>query len=202
MTKTLLAIDTATPACSVALLHQGRRWQQMATEQRQHTGLILALIDGVLREAALVKSQINGIICGVGPGAFTGLRVGAAVAQGLAAALNCPLLPISSLALLARTAQAQTGKRRILALLDARMGEVYGGLFADGRLLLPEILTRELPPAYLQAELAALSGDFLALPLERAILLPEARHAFDLISDHWQGAGEALNLHYLRNNIV
>ena len=202
MTQALLAIDTATPACSVALLANGRRYQQLQREARQHTALILTLIDGVLQEAAVAKGQLTGILCSVGPGAFTGLRVGAAVAQGLAAALNCPLLPVSALALLARTAQAQTGKRRILALLDARMGELYAGLYEDGRPLLPEILAKELPSEYLQAELAALSGDFYAPPLARAVLLPEAQYAFDLPADHWQGAGEALNLHYLRNNIV
>ena len=96
--STLLALDTSGPACSVALLAGGNTLQAYELEAQKHTREILPLVDKLLQKIGIEKSAIQGIIISAGPGAFTGLRVGAAVAMGLAAAWNVPLLPVSSLA--------------------------------------------------------------------------------------------------------
>ena len=113
--STLLALDTSGPACSVALLASGNTLQAYELEAQKHTREILPLVDKLLQKGGIEKSAIQGIIISAGPGAFTGLRVGAAVAMGLAAAWNVPLLPVSSLALLAATVQRHSGANKILA---------------------------------------------------------------------------------------
>lgn len=196
---TLLAIDTSTPACSVAIWHAGERHQILKHEERQHTKIILPMIDEALAHFHLKTKDLKGIICSIGPGAFTGLRIGASVAMGLATAVNCHLYPVSSLALLAETGKNKTGENRVLALLDARMGEIYAGL--DG---LPDILVRPeaLPPEYLNAKMAVGSGAFFTLPIPaEPNIVPEALFAFDLMGQA-QSPLEPLNLNYLRNQIV
>ena len=94
---------------------------------RQHTGLVLPMVDALLAEAGLRTRELDAIAFGQGPGAFTGVRIAVAVAQGLAFAHDLPVIPVSTLAALA---QAATGVSRYAApAFDARMGEVYWGLY-------------------------------------------------------------------------
>jgi len=130
--STLLALDTSGPACSVAVQHGGAASQAYEIEAQQHTRELLPLIDKLLQKNGLEKTAIQGIILSAGPGAFTGLRIGAAVATGLATAWDVPLLPISSLALLAATIRRHSGAEKILAVMDARMGEVYEEAYMNG----------------------------------------------------------------------
>lgn len=125
----LLAIETATEACSVALLCDGELRERFEIAPRRHTDLVLPWADELLAEAGLAKSQIDAIACGRGPGAFTGVRLAVAMVQGLALALERPVIAVSTLAALAMEA---TQGERVLAAIDARMGEVYTGRFERG----------------------------------------------------------------------
>lgn len=130
----LLAIDTSTECGSVALAMDRRVLERSAVMPRQHAEQLLPWIDELLAEAGLARSQIDAIAVGRGPGGFTGVRLAVAVAQGLAWALQRPLLAVSSLAALAMQAGGASGDR-VLAAIDARMGELYLGRFrldADG----------------------------------------------------------------------
>ena len=121
----LLAIETATEACSVAVLVGGQVRERFAIAPRRHAELVLPWAEELLAEAGIARSALDAIAVGRGPGAFTGVRLAIALAQGIALALDRPLLPVSTLAVLA--AQGPDGP--VLAALDARMGEVYLGAF-------------------------------------------------------------------------
>lgn len=125
----LLAIETATESCSVALWRDDEiilRSERAAA--RQHAALLLRQVEEVLTEAGLPAKALDFIAVGRGPGAFTGVRLGVGVAQGLAFALGRPVIPVSTLAALAQAGFA-AGAEEVLAMLDARMGEIYWALF-------------------------------------------------------------------------
>ena len=147
----LLAFETATEACSVALWIDGDVRERFAIAPRQHAELALPWADALLAEAGIARSRLDAIAVGRGPGAFTGVRLAIALAQGVALALDKPVVPISTLAVLAaglplpmksgegaqalRGAtedidQSPAGTETILAAIDARMGEIYFGAFA------------------------------------------------------------------------
>jgi tRNA threonylcarbamoyladenosine biosynthesis protein TsaB len=126
--STLIAIETSTENCSAALLHDGALLERSELAPRRHAELILPMIESLLNEAGLSRSQLDAIAVGRGPGAFTGVRLAISVAQGIALGLDIPVVPISSLAALAQDTPAQVGES-ILATIDARMGEVYAGAF-------------------------------------------------------------------------
>jgi tRNA threonylcarbamoyladenosine biosynthesis protein TsaB len=123
----LLAIETATEGCSVALFIDGEVRERFEIAPRRHTDLVLPWADELLAEAQLARSQLDAIAVGRGPGAFTGVRLAVALAQGMALALDLPVLPVSTLAALAWPARRAEGS--VLAAIDARMGEVYCGWF-------------------------------------------------------------------------
>lgn len=134
----VLALDTATEACSVAVLvdasaegRGGRIIEAFELAPRRHAKLVLPMVESMLAEAGLELAAIDAIAVGRGPGAFTGVRLAIAMAQGLALGADRPVVTVSTLATLAQGAvgrQAGPGDR-ILALIDARMGEVYAGSF-------------------------------------------------------------------------
>ena len=126
----LLAFETATEACSVALYTGGQLRERFEIAPRRHAELVLPWAEALLAEAGLLRSQLDGIAVGRGPGAFTGVRLAVAVAQGIALALDLPVLPVSTLAALAMRAEAtDEAEQKIIAAIDARMGEVYVGQF-------------------------------------------------------------------------
>ena len=114
----LLAFETATEACSVALWIDGDVRERFEIAPRRHAGLALPWADALLAEAGVAKSQLDAIAVGRGPGAFTGVRLAIAIAQGIALALDRPVVPVSTLAALAMRAPGD----RILSAIDARMG--------------------------------------------------------------------------------
>lgn len=129
----MLALDTATQACSVALLDGGRLIGRHEEVSQSHAQRILDMIDSVLAEAAIPLSMLDGIAASVGPGSFTGVRISVAVAQGLAFGAGLCVVPVTTLEALAFAA-VRGGARQVLACLDARMGEVYWGcLRADAQ---------------------------------------------------------------------
>lgn len=126
----LLAFETSTEACSVALWRDGEVVERFDIAPRRHAELALPWAEALLAEAGVARTQLDAIAVGRGPGAFTGVRLGVAIAQGIALALDVPVLPVSTL--LALAARAPASEQRVLAAIDARMGEVYLGAFARG----------------------------------------------------------------------
>lgn len=126
----LLALDTATELCSAALWLDGALSTREATRARGHSELILPMIAELLAEADVALAQLDAIAFGRGPGAFTGVRLAAGIAQGLGFAADLPLLPISDLrALAAQVLRPDGAVRHALICQDARMDEVYWGCF-------------------------------------------------------------------------
>lgn len=121
----LLAFETATEACSVALWIDGEVCERFGLAPRRHAELALPWADELLAEAGVAKSQLDAIAVGRGPGAFTGVRLAIALAQGIALALDRPAVAVSTLAALAMRAP----QGDVLAAIDARMGEIYAATF-------------------------------------------------------------------------
>ena len=131
----VLALDTSTEACSAALYRDGEVTLRFEITERSHADLILPMVDSLLVEAGLSLADLDGLAFGRGPGGFTGLRIATGVVQGLALGSGLPVAPVSSLAAVAEQVPAAAGEA-ILVCNDARMGEVYWGLFTrtvDGR---------------------------------------------------------------------
>jgi tRNA threonylcarbamoyladenosine biosynthesis protein TsaB len=124
----LLSIETATEACSVALLYGDALIDRSEMAPRRHAELVLPMAEDLLAEAGIARRQLDVIAVGRGPGAFTGVRLAISVAQGLALALDIPVVPVSSLAALAM--QAPRNGAAILAAIDARRAEIYAGAFS------------------------------------------------------------------------
>lgn len=131
--STILAIETSTEIASVALLHDGKLWQQAASGVQNHSLSVLPMLQTLLQQAGLALSSCHAIAFGAGPGSFTGVRTACGLAQGLAFGLNLPVLPVSTLLALAEAMRLAnpinpinpTEAPIIMPILDARMGEVY-----------------------------------------------------------------------------
>lgn len=139
MSLKLLALDTSTEACSAALYIDGEITQQYKVAPREHTHLILGMIESLLQDAGLKSSELDVLAFGRGPGSFMGVRVAAGVVQGIAFAHSLPVVPVSTLAAIASVAMEQTGQKQVLAAIDARMSEVYWCAYtqnADGKIML------------------------------------------------------------------
>jgi len=141
----VLALDTSTEACSVALLIDGDLRLRFELTERSHAELVLPMVESLLAETGVGLADLDGLAFGRGPGAFTGLRIASGVVQGLALGANLPVVPISSLAAVAEQVTAASGEP-VLACNDARMGEVYWGVYrreADGSVtaLTPEAVS-------------------------------------------------------------
>jgi len=225
MSTRILAIDTATEACSVALWNQGEIHALFELCPREHTQRILPMVQHVLAESGVTLNQLDALAFGRGPGSFTGVRIGIGIAQGLALGAGLPLLGISTLQTMAQGAWRVTGANRVLAAIDARMGEVYWGQFErqqDGNWLESEGEAVLSPPqAFARAQ--GLQGDWAhvgtgwqtypdlvagtALSLrDGQILLPHAEDMLPLAVQAWQN-GLAVQVEnaeptYLRNEVT
>ena len=125
----ILAIDTSTEACSVALLTNGSCEEVFELIPRQHTERVLPMVDELLKKANLSLSQLDALAFDCGPGSFTGVRVATSVTQGLAFSHSLPVIPVSSLAALAQLAYRLDKKEKVLSAIDARMNEMYWGCY-------------------------------------------------------------------------
>ena len=157
-TKSILAIETSTAACSVALLHQGQSFSRFEIVPQKHAHHLLEMVDGVMTEAGIQGEELDLLAYGEGPGAFTGVRVSAGVIQGLALGWDKPVVGISSLEAMAESAMHTVIETPLdqaepvswCALMDARMGEVYflSGVFTpkagEWQLSETELLSPEL----------------------------------------------------------
>jgi tRNA threonylcarbamoyladenosine biosynthesis protein TsaB len=141
----ILALDTSTEACSVALLLDGAVRLRFQLTERGHAELVLPMVEALLDEAGIALADLDGLAFGRGPGAFTGLRIASGVVQGLALGAGLQVAPVSSLAAVAEQVAAAAGDT-VLVCNDARMGEVYWGVYrrhADGSIaaLVPEAVS-------------------------------------------------------------
>lgn len=144
----LLAIETATEACSVALSIDGEVRERHGVAPRMHAERVLADTRSLLDEAGLGLRDLDGIAFGRGPGSFTGVRIAASMVQGLALGAGLPVAPVSTLAALAAGVMRDREAGAVIAALDARMGEVYMARFGRGETELPEAVGDEIviPP--------------------------------------------------------
>ncbi len=125
----ILALDTATEACSAALVFDGDIAERYEVLGRGHAERLLPMVQEVLAEAGVALAAVDAIAFGRGPGSFTGLRIGAGVTQGLAFGANLPVVPVSDLAALAARTASHRSVSHVLACLDARMSQVYWAAF-------------------------------------------------------------------------
>jgi tRNA threonylcarbamoyladenosine biosynthesis protein TsaB len=124
----ILALDTATEACSAAVVSGDTVFSRFETLGRGHAERLLPMVDELLHESGLALGDLDFIAVGRGPGAFTGVRIAISIAQGLSLGTGRPIVPVSDLWALGAGALARTPADCALACLDARMGEVYWGL--------------------------------------------------------------------------
>jgi tRNA threonylcarbamoyladenosine biosynthesis protein TsaB len=125
----ILAIETATNACSAALLINDELIECYELAPQQHAQLILPMVQNLLTKAALKLPQLDAIAFGCGPGSFTGVRIAASVTQGLAFGADLPVIAISTLRALAQGAFTDFRTIKVLSMIDARMHEVYFGRY-------------------------------------------------------------------------
>ena len=131
MPTRILAIETATPACSAALSIDGEVMERYALAPRQHAALMLPMIESLLLEAGLSVDQLDAVAFGRGPGSFTGVRIAAGIVQGIAYAAGLPVVPVSTLAALALGGMRETNMTHVIAAMDARKSEVYLGSYIN-----------------------------------------------------------------------
>ena len=129
MMTCLLIVDTATEACSCALVLDGNCTERYTVAPRRHTELILPMVDALLTDAGITTAQLDAIAFGAGPGSFTGVRIATALVQGIALAHDLPVIPLSCLAMLALSGARRHRVDTVLTLLDARMSQVYTAVY-------------------------------------------------------------------------
>ena len=220
----ILAIDTATEACSVALSTPSGIFTRFEECPQQHAQKLLGMIDAVLGEAGCAKSTLEGMAFGQGPGSFTGVRIATAHCQGLALGLDIPVVGISTLATLAQatilsgaSTDGETSDLPVVCAIDARMGEVYFAQYQvvqgivkrvdTEQVIAPALAVSRLPSASFIAagtgwaaypELAELATAHVRLPTAEA-MLPLAQAAFA------NGAAQAVAdivPEYVRNTVT
>ncbi len=141
----VLALETATAACSAAIWLDGAVFEEYRIVPRRHNDEILGMVDRVTTAAGVTQRQLDGVAVGVGPGSFTGLRIGVGVAQGIAFAMDIPTMAISTLRAMAARAYREYQLRHVLAVLGARRDEVYWAAYEDTVALTPERASRSSP---------------------------------------------------------
>lgn len=144
MSDVLLAIDTATEQCSVALRYQGQLYTRSTLAPREHSQKILGFVSAVLAEAGIGLADVEGIVCGHGPGSFTGVRIGVSVAQGLAFSHTLPVYPVCTLAALAQQVARKHGSATVISAIDARMQEVYLAGYAVNGTTVTELMAPQM----------------------------------------------------------
>lgn len=203
MTK-ILALDASTDACSVALYLDGVTSHIFELAAKSHTQRLLPMVDEILRAATCTLQDVDAIAYGRGPGSFTGLRICMGVVQGLAFGANLPVIPISTLHTMAQgfVTENPNISSPLLVALDARMDEIYWGLFSPDKI--PQALSDEfvMKPAQVgeQDFIATLDKQFIALgpgwhyaDLQNIIpntviqhVHPDAQHMLPLAVDAFQ----------------
>ncbi len=225
MCTRILAIDTSTESCSVAIWNQGEILALSNLRPREHTQYILPMVQQVLLDSGLRLNQLDALAFGRGPGSFTGVRICIGIVQGLALGADLPILGISTLQTMAQGAWRINRSERVLAAIDARIGEVYWGEFkrdkngnwnegSGERLLLPSQAlerTRQLRGAW-----ASVGTGWKAHPMltsisilkvyDGQVLLPFAEDMLPIALLDWKKGlavtAEEAKPTYLRNSVT
>lgn len=215
----LLALDTATENCSAALEKDGKIFSVSEVAQQKHAAIILPMIDSLLSCAQAKREDLQGIVFGRGPGSFTGVRIGTSIAQGLSLGLNIKALGVSDLKALAFEAIGEK-EGKVVASIDARMGEVYFCIYekkgvdlielCEEQVIKPETavsLCKEKAPdaVYAGTGVAILKDHGLDLNTQVSVLYPDAKAMLKLGALSFSSAAcdpaEALPV-YLRNEVT
>lgn len=125
----ILAVDTATEACSAALYIDGEIQERFEIAPREHTRLLLPMVDSLMAEAELRPQQLDAIAFGCGPGSFTGIRIATGVMQGIAYGADLPVVPVSTLAAISQACLQKTEYDIVFTAVDARMDEIYWAVY-------------------------------------------------------------------------
>lgn len=125
-----LAIEAASDSCSVALSCNGTIISRVEAAPRMHSRLLYPMLNSAMSEAGIRPNQLDAVVFGKGPGSFTGLRIGASTAQGIGFACDIPLIGVSTLQAMAQQTLIEQQQTRVLAIMDARMNELYLGQYA------------------------------------------------------------------------
>ncbi len=149
----ILAVDTATEACSAALYIDGEIQERFEIAPREHAQLLLPMVDGLMAEAELRPQQLDAIAFGCGPGSFTGVRIATGVMQGIAYGADLPVVPVSTLAAISQSCLLKTTQNTIFTAVDARMNEIYWGVYQRDAEGFAQLLGKEQvqPAAYVDA---------------------------------------------------
>ncbi len=191
-----LAIDTATGPCSVAIFKSSNLLaEQVETGKTQQARQLLPMIEAALKEAGTTYADLTMAVSTVGPGSFTGLRVGLATARAIGLSTDIPVYGVSTLAAMAAEAQEAIQKEeRILCLLNAGKGEVYYQFFIPSPTLIPcgdlALADQEKLYALLEAGPCAVAGYCATLPEH-----PQARKLRHITSPSARGAGKIMCSH-------
>ena len=221
--RRLLALDTATENCSAALWLEGELTLRSRFSARDHAGLLLGMVDELLREAGITLGALDCLAFGRGPGGFTGVRIATSVVQGLALGTGLPVVPVSDLEALAWRAWERHGWGQVLVAMDARMGELYtlacrldaGGrlealgperLQAPGDLVLPPGRWAGAGPGW-AAHAGLLAASVSGLEGLDAGVFPDAGAVATLALAHLRAGGQALDAAgaepvYLRDRVA
>jgi tRNA threonylcarbamoyladenosine biosynthesis protein TsaB len=155
----LLAVETSTDACSAALFIDGQIEEQFALAPREHTKLILPMIDQLMAAAELKPQQLDAIAVSRGPGSFTGVRIAGGVVQGIAMGADLPVVPVSTLAAIAQGYFNQNSVAEVaFTAMDARMDEIFWGCFQRNGLGLAALIGDEAVTPAAEVVFPDLSG--------------------------------------------
>jgi len=204
MTK-ILALETATDACSAALLIDGEVSERFEIAPRRHTDIILPMVAELLADAELTARNLDAVAFGAGPGTFTGVRVATSVAQGIALAHDLPVVPLSCLAILALGGARAHDCATIVPVMDARRQEIYWAVYrVDRAAQVAECIERDAVGSPLELKLpantacvivgtgtAAYREEILALSTERSVL--ESEPCYPRAADALKHAAAALH---------
>ncbi|MGZ8137483.1 MAG: tRNA (adenosine(37)-N6)-threonylcarbamoyltransferase complex dimerization subunit type 1 TsaB [Methylococcaceae bacterium] len=139
----LLAVETATEACSAALYINGEISERFEVAPQKHTKLILPMIDDLMREAGLKPQDLDALAFGCGPGSFTGVRIATGIIHGIAFGADLPVVPVSTLAAIAQDCFDKTDNNTAFVAMDARMGEIFWGVYQRNNTGYAELLGKE-----------------------------------------------------------
>lgn len=218
-----LVIDTATEACSVALEVDGKQYADYEVCPQQHSQKLLPMVDAILQQAGKTLTDLEVLAFGQGPGSFTGVRIATGMLQGLALGADLPVVGVSTLAAMAQQAHVEYGANEVVALIDARMGEVYFGHYrVDGKYMALVGSEQVISPEQAISLMAEVETPFVgvgtgwqAYPLLSegtsvtvldAVLLPNAKFMLPLAEFAFQ-QGEAMAIDdvqpvYLRDKVT
>lgn len=200
MSTIILGIETATDSCSVAIITTTQTYSLSVIEPQAHAKLLLGMVDDVCIQASITLKDIDAFAFGSGPGSFTGVRIAASVVQGLAFGTDKPTIAVSSLQALAQQAFNIHGSEYIVAMLDARMQEIYcGNYFSSANGLVaavsadilknPADFTVDAAMPYISVGTGALAYNELikrqnpGLIIDTTILYPRAQEVVQLAAD-------------------